>query len=63
MARFVIDAPTLQSRTTRWWSDVRDHQLVAPNAIRSDAMQLLLNDVRRACTDKDVLDTTSASPD
>ena len=35
-----------------------DHQLVAPNAIRSDAMQLLLNDVRRGLrTDKDVLDT------
>lgn len=58
MARFVIDAPTLLCLANDEVVVHADHQLVAPNAIRSDAMQLLLNDVRRGPrTDKDVLDT------
>ncbi len=46
MARYVIDAPTLLHLV-----DVRlhvdpGHQLVAPNSIRSEALELLLRDVR-----------------
>jgi predicted nucleic acid-binding protein len=47
MARYVIDAPTLLHLLD---SDLRvdpSHQLVAPNSIRSEAMQLLLGDVRQ----------------
>jgi predicted nucleic acid-binding protein len=47
MARYVIDAPTLLQLID---SDLRvdpSHQLVAPNSIRSEALQLLLRDVRR----------------
>jgi predicted nucleic acid-binding protein len=47
MARYVIDAPTLLHLVD---SDLRieaSHQLVAPNSIRSEALQLLLRDVRR----------------
>ena len=44
MARYVIDAPTLLHLVD---NDLRvaGHQLVAPNAIRSEALQLLLHDV------------------
>ncbi len=43
MARYVIDAPTLLHLVD---NDLRSsHQLVAPNSIRSDALQLLLQDV------------------
>ncbi len=47
MARYVIDAPTLLHLVD---SDLRvdpSHQVVAPNSIRSEALQLLLRDVRR----------------
>jgi predicted nucleic acid-binding protein len=47
MARYVIDAPTLLHVLD---SDLRidpTHQLVAPNSIRSEAMQLLWGDVRQ----------------
>ena len=47
MARFVIDAPILLHLVD---NDLRvdpSHQLVAPNSIRSEALQLLLLDVRR----------------
>jgi predicted nucleic acid-binding protein len=47
MARYVIDGPTLLHLVD---SDLRidpSHQLVAPNSIRSEALQLLLRDVRR----------------
>jgi predicted nucleic acid-binding protein len=47
MARYVIDAPTLLHLLD---SDLRvdpRHQLVAPNSIRSEAMQRLLDDVRQ----------------
>jgi predicted nucleic acid-binding protein len=46
MARYVIDAPTLLHLLD---SDLRVdpiHRLVAPSSIRSEAMQLLLDDVR-----------------
>src|SRR5215212_6072014 len=47
MARYVVDAPTLLHLLD---NDLRvdpGHQLVAPSSIRSDALQLLLDDVRR----------------
>lgn len=54
MTRYVIDAPTLLHLVD---DDVRvhaDHQLVAPSSIRSEALQLLLDDVRRGRrTEKD----------
>ena len=57
MARYVIDAPTLLHLVE---GDLRvdpGHQLVAPNSIRSEAMQLLLLDVRRGQrTDRAALD-------
>jgi predicted nucleic acid-binding protein len=46
MARYGIDAPTLLHLLD---NDLRvdpSHQLVAPNSIRSQALQLLLDDVR-----------------
>jgi predicted nucleic acid-binding protein len=56
MARYVIDAPTLLHLVD---GDLRidaDHQVVAPNAIRSEVLQLLLREVRRgARTDRDAL--------
>lgn len=51
MARFVIDAPTLVHVITH---DLKIHpscQLVAPSPIRSDALQLLLDRVRRDALD------------
>jgi hypothetical protein len=47
MARYVIDAPTLLHLVERDLSIDPSHQLVAPNSIRSEALQLLLRDVRR----------------
>ena len=46
MARYVIDAPTLLHLPERGLQVNPGHQLVAPNAIRSEVMQLLLDDVR-----------------
>jgi len=46
MARFVIDPPTLLRLVDEEVVVHSAHQLVAPNSIRSDAMQLLLADVR-----------------
>ena len=43
MGRYVLDAPTVLDRNLR---DDPNHQLVAPNIIRSEALQLLLDDVR-----------------
>ncbi len=55
MTRHVIDAPTLLHLVDEQPSVDADHQLVAPNSIRSQALQLLRDDVRRgARTDKDV---------
>jgi hypothetical protein len=56
MTRFVIDAPTLVHLVDEQLSVDAEHQLVAPNSIRSDAQQLLLHDVRRgARTEKAAL--------
>lgn len=53
MARYVIDAVTLLHLVD---SDSRidaTHQLVAPNSIRSDVLELLLPDVRRGARTDD----------
>jgi predicted nucleic acid-binding protein len=46
MARFVIDAPTLLHLVDADLHVDPGHQLVAPNSIRSEALELLLHDVR-----------------
>ncbi|MGQ0850116.1 MAG: hypothetical protein ACT4OP_13595 [Actinomycetota bacterium] len=46
MARYVIDAPTLLHLVDNGLDIDPGHQLVAPNSIRSEAMQLLWDDVR-----------------
>jgi predicted nucleic acid-binding protein len=47
MARYVIDAPTLLHLLDRDLAVDPGHQLVAPGSIRSEALGLLLRDVRR----------------
>jgi predicted nucleic acid-binding protein len=46
MARYVIDAPTLLHLVDAGLHVGPGHQLVAPNSIRSEALELLLRDVR-----------------
>ena len=46
MARYVIDAPTLLYLVDAGLTVDPGHQLVAPNSIRSEALELLLRDVR-----------------
>jgi predicted nucleic acid-binding protein len=46
MARYVIDAVTLLHLVDNDLRPGPSHQLVAPNSIRSEALQLLLEDVR-----------------
>ena len=46
MTRYVIDAPTLLHLVAERVDVHRDHQLVAPNIIRSQALTLLLARVR-----------------
>jgi predicted nucleic acid-binding protein len=46
MTRYVIDAPTLLHLVGDGVRVDPSHQLVAPNGIRSQALQLLLDDVR-----------------
>ena len=46
MARYVIDAATLVHLIDEELRPHADHQLVAPNLIRSESMDLLLQDVR-----------------
>jgi predicted nucleic acid-binding protein len=46
MARYVIDAPTLLHLVDAELHVDPAHQLVAPNSIRSEALALLLRDVR-----------------
>jgi predicted nucleic acid-binding protein len=46
MARYVIDAPTLVHLVDARLTVDPGHQLVAPNSIRSEALELLLHDVR-----------------
>jgi len=53
-----IDAPTLLHLVDNELRVDPRHQLVAPNSIRSEALQLLLHDVRRGeRTDKGALET------
>lgn len=47
VARYVIDAPTLLHLVAESVEVSRQHQLVAPNLIRSQALSLLLTTVRR----------------
>ena len=57
MARYVIDAPTLVHLIDGDLTVHPSHQLVAPNSIRSEALQLLLEDVLRGeRTDKAALE-------
>ncbi|GAA1144929.1 hypothetical protein GCM10009630_49500 [Kribbella jejuensis] len=54
MTRYVIDAPTLLHLVERELAVAAHHQLVAPAAIRSEGLELLLHDVRRGKrTEKD----------
>jgi predicted nucleic acid-binding protein len=46
VARYVIDAPTLLYLVDGGLDVDPRHQLVAPNSIRSEALELLLHDVR-----------------
>lgn len=47
MARFVIDPPTLLALLDAGRRVDPEHQLIAPNSIRTEALQILLHDVRR----------------
>ncbi|GAA2037804.1 hypothetical protein GCM10009740_32240 [Terrabacter terrae] len=58
MARYVIDAPTLLHIADEDLPVVASHQLVAPNSIRSEALEQLLRDVRAGRrTEKEALHT------
>jgi hypothetical protein len=46
VTRFGIDAPTLVHLADAGLAVAAEHQLVAPQALRSDALELLLLDVR-----------------
>jgi len=46
MARFVIDAPTLLHVVAEQVPVAEEHQLVAPNLLRSQALALLFDEVR-----------------
>jgi hypothetical protein len=52
MARYVIDAPTLLHLVDAGIHVDPGHQLVAPNSIRSEALELLLRDVRAGKRDE-----------
>jgi hypothetical protein len=47
MTRFVIDAPTLLHLVTEGIAVAPDHQLVGPQVLRSQALDLLYDAVRR----------------
>ena len=47
MARYVVDAPTLLRIVSDGVQIRADHQLVAPNSVRSEALSLLYGEVRR----------------
>jgi predicted nucleic acid-binding protein len=54
VTRYTIDAPTLLHIVTEQLAFNPEHQLVAPQAIRSQALSLLLGQVRRGeLTEKD----------
>jgi hypothetical protein len=46
VARYVIDAPTLLHLVDAGLQVAPEHRLAAPNSIRSEALELLLRDVR-----------------
>ena len=46
MTRFAIDAPTLLHVVESGLELAAEHRLVAPRTVRTDALQLLLEDVR-----------------
>ena len=52
MARYVIDAPTLLHLVDAGIHIDPGHQLVAPNSIRLEALELLLRDVRAGKRDE-----------
>ena len=57
MTRYTIDAPTLLHLVTEAVEVHPDHQLVAPSGVRSQALQLLLDQVRAgAITEADARD-------
>lgn len=63
MARYVIDAHTLLHLVDSDQFIDSSHQLVAPNSIRSEALQLLLRDVRAGERDeKAAWSFTNGSP-
>jgi predicted nucleic acid-binding protein len=47
VTRYGIDAPTLLHLVDRGWDNPAQHALVAPNLIRSQALALLFDAVRR----------------
>ncbi|BBH69400.1 hypothetical protein ACTI_60850 [Actinoplanes sp. OR16] len=53
MSRYVIDAPTLLHLVDHKVAVDPGHRLVAPASIRSEALQLLLDDVRNGARDDD----------
>jgi predicted nucleic acid-binding protein len=54
MARYVIDAPTLLHLVAAGVKVSPEHQIVAPNLIRSQALSLLLASVRRGDISEEV---------
>ena len=56
MTRYAIDAPTLLHLIDQGQHPHADHQIVAPSSLRSEALGLLLDDVRAGTrTEKDAL--------
>jgi predicted nucleic acid-binding protein len=61
MPRFVIDAPTLVHLVTEGIAVAPAHQLVAPQLLRSQALDLLYGAVRRGeLTEREALDRSEA---
>jgi hypothetical protein len=61
MTRFVIDAPTLLHLVAEGVAVAPDHQLVAPQGLRSQALDLLFEAVRRGeLTEQAALDRHEA---
>ncbi len=56
MTRFVVDAPTLLELVRSGDRVSAEHQLVAPNSVRSEALELMLHQVRAgSLEDRDAL--------
>ena len=61
MTRFVIDAPTLLHVVAESVPVARGHQLVAPQLLRSQALDLLFQEVRRGeLSEREALDRHEA---